>query len=461
MRWTTSPSSAWLTHTSASTSEIEGVARLLMLPLPALPAPDVVTRVAVVEGYNSNTYQAQDDPNIPLIERHPSPFTGLDGNLELRFLGRDSDRTTILLGGRLNHYEPLQQENQSDDGAFNGLLTTNLTLGKRTLLNLSESASVTSFNAAHVTDGTIFAFDPTRVRSTYWIEDFSASIGHQLSANWRLTQSIGATVSGTLSSSPTQLPSGPLVEHRGLDYVQPYIETDLSKDFSWRSAADLVLLYQYAYELFVLDFTQTPPKNIGPDKTAFATALAGYTYHFSPELSVVLHGGAVLASAPARDIDQRAILAPSTAGEVYYSRDFFTVVATGGYTFGTVNPRLGEGPTASASLFAVGFPYHVGQWKNLALLGTAQLSYSSLITGVGQSTKLGLYAAGIEVRYGLNNWLGLTGGYNVRAANFDTPGVFEPPFFQQIFFLGFSGYWSTDPTQIPLTNFAAPVQPPA
>ena len=360
-----------------------------MFPPPVLPAPDVVTRAAVVEGYNSNTYQAQDDPNVPLIERHPAPFTGVDGNLELRFLGRDADRTTLLLGARVNHYEPLQHENQSDDGAFNGILTTSLTLGKRSLLTLSESGSVTSFNAAHVTDGTIFAFDPTQVRSTYWIDDFAASIGHQLSPNWRLTQSIGATVSGTLSSSPTQLPSGQLAEHRGLDYVEPYIETDLSKDFSWRSAGDLLLLYQYAYELFVLDLTQKPPRNIGPDKTAFATALAGYTYHFSPELSAVLHGGAVLASAPPRDIDQRAILAPSTSGEVYYSRDFFTVVATGGYTFGTVNPRLGAGPTANASLFAIGFPYHVGRWKNLALIGTAQLSYSSLITGSGNRRSSG------------------------------------------------------------------------
>ena len=79
---------------------------------------------------------------------------------------------------------------------------------------------------------------------------------------------------------------------------------------------------------------------------------------------------------------------------------------------------------------------------------------------MGESTKLGLYAGGIEVRYGLNDWLGLVGGYNVRYATFDTP-AYEPPFFQQIVFFGLGGYWSTDRVQLPLVNFAAPVQPPA
>ena len=168
-----------------------------MFPPPVLPAPDVVTRAAVVEGYNSNTYQAQDNPNVPLIERHPAPFTGVDGNLELRFLGRDADGRRSCSARGSTTTSRWSPRTKSDDGAFNGILTTSLTLGKQSLLTLSESASVTSFNAAHVTDGTIFAFDPTQVRSTYWIDDFAASIGHQLSPNWRLTQSIGATVSGT------------------------------------------------------------------------------------------------------------------------------------------------------------------------------------------------------------------------------------------------------------------------
>ena len=432
----------------------------MLYPVGPASVPDVVARAAVVEGYNSNTYQAQDDPNVPVVERHPSPFTGLEGSLELRWLGRDADRTTLLIGGRYNHYEPLEHQNQSDDGSFSGLLTSRLTLGPRTVLTVSNSGSVTSFNAAHTTDGTIFAFDPTQVRSSYWIDDAGASIVHQLSPNWRVSPSIGLMVSGTLASAPSLLPNGTLEEHRGLDYVMPYAEVDLAHDLDARNTVDAMALFQYAFQFYVLDLTQSPPRNIGPDKSAYLTVLAGYTRHFSPEVSAVLHGGAVLAAPPPRDPDQRAILAPSGSAEVYYTRPFFDLVAAGGYTYGTITPRLGSGPTGTASLLAIGIPYHVGPWQNLALIGRAQLSYSSLVTGVGQSTALGLYAAGVEVRYGLNGWLGLIAGYDARYATFDTP-TYSPPFAQHVVFLGLSGYWSTDRIALPLTTFAAPVQPPA
>jgi hypothetical protein len=431
-----------------------------MLSLSTLATTDTVARVAVVEGYNSNTYQAQDDPNVPVIVRHPSPFTGVDANLELRFLGRDADRVTLIAGGRANHYEPLQPESQSDDGAVNLAFGAHLALAPRATLVLSESGSVTSFNASHVTDGTIFAFDPTRLRSTYYINDVGAAVAFQLSPNWRYTQSFSTIVSGTIASSPTQTETGQIVEHRGLDYVTPSLEGDLERDFSARNSGDLMALYQYAYNLYVLDFTQRIPRNIGPDKQAYLTLLAGWTRHETPELSTVLRAGAVVGSAPPRDIDQRPILAPAAMGEIYYSRPFFDLVGSAGYSWGTVNPRLGSGPTASGGVLAVGIPRHVGAWKNLAFIGRAQGSFSSLITGVDQSTSLGLFAAGFEARYGLNNWLGILAGYSLRYAWFNTPD-FSPPFAQQIFFVGASGYWSTDPTQLPLTTFGAPIEPPS
>src|SRR6185312_5417027 len=125
-----------------------------MWPPPVLPDTDTVSRVAVVEGYNTNTYQSQDNPNVPLIQRHPSPFTGVAASLELRFHGRDAAVTTHVVDGLANQYEPLQPENQSDDGAFNAALYSRVTLAPRTFLTVSDSASVTSFNAAHQTDGT-------------------------------------------------------------------------------------------------------------------------------------------------------------------------------------------------------------------------------------------------------------------------------------------------------------------
>jgi hypothetical protein len=438
---------------------------------PALLDIDVVTRAALVEGYNTNTYQAQDDPNLPIVRRHPSPFTGVDANLELRFLGRDADRTTINVDARANHYEPLTTQAQSDDGAVNASLASHITLGPRTTLTLTNGGAVTSFNAAHVTDGTIFAFDPTQVRSTYWLDEFTIAASHQLSPNWRLTQSFGVTVSGTIQSPPTATTGGSpvgsagqtnqLVEHRGLDYVMPYVQADLDKDLSPRAAADLLVLYQYAWQLFVIDYTARPPRNIGPDKQAFLTAMAGFAYHETQEISTVVRAGGVLASAPPRDVDQRPLLSPAGAAELYYVRPFFDLVVGASYTWGTVNPRLGSGPTANASVLAIGIPRHIGSWANLALVGRAQVSYSSLVTGAGESTGLGLYAAGAELRYGLNRWLGALVGYDFRYATFQGSGQYEPPFLQNVFFLGLSGYFSSDRAVLPLTTFTAPVQPPA
>jgi hypothetical protein len=437
-----------------------------MWTLPVLPDTDTVSRVAIVEGYNTNTYQAQDNPNVPLIERHPSPFTGVDAALELRFHGRDTDLTTVVVDGRANHYEPLQREYQSDDGAINAALQSRITLAPRTVLLLSDAASVTSFNASHQTDGTMFAFDPTQVRSTYWLENASVDLTHQLSPNWRIAQSLGATTSGTLQSAPFALASGQLVEHRGLDYIMPYVESSATHDFGERSSGDLMIRYQYALQEYVLDLTSNPPRNIGPDKTATLFLLAGYSYRWNPELAMVLRAGGVIASAPPRDVDQRPILAPTGQGDLYYTRPFFNLVATASYSWDTINPRLGSGPTGTASLLAVGVPRHQGDWKNLALIGRAQFAYSTLIMGADQTgniqqSELGLYAVGFEARYAVNRSLGVLAGYDLRYATFNPATVFGPEFFQQVFFVGLSGYFSNDRDVLPLTTFTAPVQPPA
>jgi hypothetical protein len=99
--------------------------------------------------------------------------------------------------------------------------------------------------------------------------------------------------------------------------------------------------------------------------------------------------------------------------------------------------------------------------RNRDALPRAQVSYSSLITGIDQSTDLGLYAFGGEVRYGVNRWLGVLAGYDFRYATFTTPGLYSPPFAQQVFFVGLSGYFTNDRTVLPLTTFTAPIQPPS
>lgn len=442
-----------------------------MLALAALFDTDVVARAAVVQGYDSNTDQTQESPGAALVTRHPAPFTGVDASAELRFPGRDLDLTTLRVGGRADHYEPIggdaaPGDAPSGDGAVQGLLTSRLTLDARTALTLREAASLTSFNAARATDGTVFVFDPTLLQSTYWIEDFDAAIVHELAPTWRLTTALGAVASGTVASQTAASQTaagltGPVVDHHGFDYVLPYAQADLTHDLTPRSRGDLSVLYQYAYQAFVLDLTRDPATNIGPDKTSFATALAGYAYDVGPGLTTALHAGVVVASAPPRTVDQHVVVSPSGAGGIAYHDDAFDLVGAASFTWGTVTPRLGSGPTANASVVAVGVPSQVGAWQNLALVGTAQLSYSLLSTGADASSKLGIYAGGLEVRYALDRWLGVTAGYDVRYATFDVPPpVDTTPFFQQVVYVGLSGYLSTDPTQLPLVRYAPALQPP-
>jgi hypothetical protein len=264
---------------------------------------------------------------------------------------------------------------------------------------------------------------------------------------------------GTVSQPATLRPNGQSLEHRGVDYVMPYTETDVFKDLRERSTIDAMLLFQYSYNLYVLDLTQNPPVNIGPDKMAFLTGLFGYTYRWSPELMTGIRVGGVIGSPPPRDPDQRTVISPAATAELGYTKGEWSLLATTAYTYGTVNPRLGAGPSASAGLVIAGTPSRVGNWKNFSLLVNAQGSHSSLLTGVGQSTMMDTGAADAQFRYAVNNWLGLLGGYQIRYARYQTVD-YVPPFAQHIVFFGVSGYWSTDRNIPVLTQFAAPIAPP-
>jgi hypothetical protein len=419
---------------------------------------DYAARASVVQGYNSNTYQAQDDARVPAIRRHPSPFTGVDGMLQMRITNGFGDLHDFRIEARVQHYEPLTAQYQSDDGTINGAWSSRFTLGHRSFLTLNSAATFTTINGTHLSDGTIFQFDPTVARRTYWLDSSEAALTYELSPTWRVRTAVGMIISGTVSEPATLLPNGTSTFHRGLDFAQPYAEASLFKDFSERTTGDFTALYQYSYNLFVLDLTQTPPRNIGPDKLQFLTATFGHTYRFSPELINSFRAGGQVASAPPRDPDQRPVLGPTFGEELSYQREFWQYLLTAGYSYGSLNPRLGAGPTASAAALIIGTPYRRGKWRDFSVMLNAQAGHSILLTGVGQNTVLDFAAGSAEIRYGFNATWGLLAGYDVRYATFQST-QFVPPFLRHLVFIGLSGYWSTDRTIPVLTQFAAPITP--
>jgi hypothetical protein len=428
------------------------------LPIYATPYTDYAARVSIVEGYNTNTYQTLDasaDGKYLTAHRNPSPLTEVDGQLEARVHTSPDDLHIFRLGGRVVHYEPLQSEYQTDDASAVATYAGRYTLTPRTIVAVLADGAILTQNAAHLSDTTFFEFDPTTVRRTFWVSAADVTVTQELSHTWRLRQGVGVIVSGTVSQPPELVAAtGLLVEHRGLDFVQPLVSTDFIHDVSERTMIDLSLLLTYAYNVYVLDLTQNPPRNIGPDTFASARLMFGHTYRFSAEVSNYLAAGGVLAQAPPRDPDQRPILTPTVLDIFSITKEFWGFLATGGVTYGSVNPRLGAGPTANAALILTGTPYRRGKWRNFSIMSNAQASYSSLATGVTETTKLSLVAADLEARYALNPWLGLHGGYRVRYATIDTPVQPSPPFLQQIVFFGLSAYWSTDKSQPPLMQFA-------
>src|SRR5215467_9893705 len=321
-----------------------------MLPAPLLAdITDVVTRVAVVEGYNTNTYQTVADPANPVVVRHPSPFTGLEADVELRLQPNPDDLHVIRLQGNVIHYEPLEQQDQSDDAALNAAWSSRFVLSRRTYLTVTAQGTLATLNGAHLADTTLFQFDPTQARRTYWLANGETAVVHELSPTWRIREGVGSLISGTLYQPPTLDAAGNAYNPSGLDFVEPYEETDVFKDFSERATGDLLVVGQLAYNLYILDLTQVPPRNIGPDTQAFVTVTPGLTYRISPELIETTHVGGVLATAPPRDPDRRLVLSPTILQDVSYTREFFSVIATAGYTYGSVNPRLGLGPPVNAS----------------------------------------------------------------------------------------------------------------
>jgi hypothetical protein len=421
---------------------------------------DYTARAAIVQGYNTNVYQAQDDPNVPIISRHPSMYTGADGMVQMRLTGRPGDIHDFRLGGRAQHYEPLDGSYQSDDGSAYAAWVSRFATSPRTQFALGAGGTVTSVNSTHISDGTFFQIDPTVIRRTYFLTTTDGTVTYQISPVWRISQRFGLMTSGTIDAAGVQTPTGTVIVHRGLDYATPESETTLYRDFSERTTGDIRFLLRDTYTLYVLDLTQTPPANVGPQTFQIGTLQVSHTYRFSQELVNRLSVGGTIASPPQADPNQSLVLSPSFLEQMYYTRTLWYLNFRASYDYGAVSPRLGTGPGYGATVTFVGIPYGHGHWRNLSLLASASATHADIVRGVGPNSKLDLAGASAQIRYATSTWLGVTAGYDFHYARLATGDAFAPSLIRNIFYVGLSGYWSTDPAAPPLTVFQVPTAPP-
>jgi len=141
-----------------------------------------------------------------------------------------------------------------------------------------------------------------------------------------------------------------------------------------------------------------------------------------------------------------------------YLRPYWNAVVNATYSYGSVDPQLGFGPGESASFVLQGITNPRASSGQLAILASATVDHDEYIQGVGEVAKLTYVSAGVELRYGLNDWLGLIAGYDLHYSVFDGAGAY-PALFRNVAFVGLSGYFANDRSLPLLTTFASPVTP--
>jgi hypothetical protein len=168
--------------------------------------------------------------------------------------------------------------------------------------------------------------------------------------------------------------------------------------------------------------------------------------------------GVQMATPIPTDPDQRAILSPSAQQTVAYVTPKVFASAGVGYSYGSVNPRLGFGTSVDATANVVLSPWErVRALRTMSILINGQASRAALQASATSRSVLNVYAASIEMRYGVSSSLALMAGYNFRSAAVSESNVI-PPLWRSIVFAGITIFTSSQRIMPPLVNFAPPLQ---
>jgi hypothetical protein len=419
---------------------------------------DYRAQIALVEGYNSNVVQTQDVIGGP-VKRHPSPFTGIDASGTLRTWSSPTDEHDLRLQLRGQHYTPLEHYSQPDDGSVNLAWAGQFTLAKRTILTGRALGTVSTLNSSRLSDGPLFQVDPTSLQRSYTLTVARLALIHEIAPRWRYVQGADVEFSTTLHDAPIAVAEGSPINHRGLDYVQPGIDSALFHDIDERNIVSGKVRYAPVYNAFLLDYSRNPPQPLGKATTHLGDIEASLTHAFSERLRSLTTLGTIVSGAPPLDPDRRPIVSPMVSEEIVYSKQYWFTTLNASYSYGTTNPRLGFGPAVGAGFTMEGTPFPSGALRHLDLIVNGILTRAAFRQGPSSLSRLSLVQSSAEIRYGLNTWLGLLGGYSVRYATFEGGDTF-PSLLRHIVFLGLSGYWATDRTVPSLQTFVSPVTPP-
>ena len=415
-------------------------------------------QLALIEGFNTNVAETQPYAGGP-VTHHPSLYTGASAGLLLTSFTSATDQQTLSIMVRGQHYTPADGYNQTDDGTVAAFYARTYALDARTIFRGSLGSTLTSSNSALLSDGSLYQIDPTN--RVYTIETAAAGVTRELTKRTRLSIGVDTLMSTTVSEAPVVSASGQIVHHRGIDSIATAGDGTVLHDLDPYNTAGLHERYVFMYIPFTTDYTHNPPEFVGASTNNSLLSEATWGHAYNEHLRSELRAGVVVSQPGALDPDQRTIISPAGHALLGYSRNYWLVQADGGYTYGTTNPRIGVGPGVTAGFMAQGIPYPHGRWMNFAVLANGALDRSAQAQSNGTFTRLNHAGATVEIRYAINNWLGLLGGYAFHYTQLEgQPGGTEfPELVRHIFFFGVSGYFSNDRTLPTLQTFQSPYAP--
>ena len=419
---------------------------------------DYRAQVALVEGYNSNVVQTQDVAGGP-GHPHPSPFTGIDASAMMRHWTSPYDEHEFRVQFRGQHYTPLENYSQPDDGSLNLGWAGQFSLSKTTVLTGRILSTASTVNSSRLSDGPLFQIDPSSQQRTYTLTNARFTLVHEISPRWRYVQGVDVDVSTTLNDAPIVRPDGTSFVHRGVDYVQPGIDGALYHDLDERNIGDIKVRYAPTYTAFLIDYSRSPPNYLGHATTHLVEGEVGFAHAFSERFRSLTNVGVVMSGAPPLDPDRRPIVSPIVNEELVYAKQYWFTTLNASYSYGSANPRLGFGPAVGGGFTMEGTPFPSGALRRLDVIINGIVTRAAFSQGPGSLARLSLYQGSAEIRYGITTWLGLIGGYTARYATFEGADAF-PSLMRHIVFFGVSGYWTTDRSVPSLETFVSPVNPP-
>jgi hypothetical protein len=408
--------------------------------------------VELIEGYNSNVVQTI-GPTTP----HPALFTGLDVGVDL-LTATSTDLQVFRLVARGQYYTSLNGYPEPSDGTVTGSFTRTLTLSPRTFLAAVVLGTITSSNSALIADGPVLVPNPSSLTTVYAMGSARIGFSHELGPRWRLLGGVDTTFEEILSGPAYQISNGASISPDGLDDITPGADLTLAHDIDPYNIGMLMLRYQLVDIPTVVDYATSPPTASGAALDHSLLATLGWNHAFTEHLRTTISAGGTLTSAPPLDPDQSLVLSPTATLVVTYLRSYWNAILSASYAYGSLDPRLGFGPGEAAGFTLQGIPYPHEAWNRLSVLANGIFDHAEYVQGVGDVAKLTYAGASAELRYGLNDWLGLVVGYDLYYSRFDGAESY-PPLLRNIGFLGVSGYFANDRSLPLLTTFVSPVAP--